>query len=228
MIGVQRAALRTVSVVTFAGGDHGVVTFAADLSVDAVVAEMYRRFQEGRYTAENQIEASRRQSENNPKRNNEWRQIRNTDPPEEAFRSTGAPVGDPNSLYRANDMLRLRDQITVRPRTPPKAAPSPVTPPKAAAKAGPTPPSAPPPWMPEQQQQQDQGQHGDWQPPALLNPHRRWIWSRQHYTWVWRPDYDIYITNPYSPVYYPSDDEIWTWMTNGWNDYTMRWGILNL
>ena len=28
--------------------------------------------------------------------------------------------------------------------------------------------------------------------------------------------------------YYPSDEEIWSWMENGWNGFTMRHGIVNL
>ena len=71
------------------------------------------------------------------------------------------------------------------------------------------------------------GQHEDWTPPAPLNPHGRWIWNRQT-GWVWRPRYDMQITDPYSPFYYPSDEEIWEWMTNGWNDFTMRHGFPNL
>ena len=50
-------------------------------TVDAVVAEMYREFENGRRAAANQIEASRKQSERNPNRNNEWRKIRETSYP---------------------------------------------------------------------------------------------------------------------------------------------------
>ena len=127
------------------------------------------------------MQKSKAQSERNPNRNAEWRKIRETDPPAEALISTSTPAGDPNSLLRAGNKLRLpdvQDRIIVRPRTLPKAAPAPVTPPKAPgkatpseaapAKAGPIPPSAPPPWMPDQGQQR--GQHEDWTPPAPSIP----------------------------------------------------------
>ena len=87
---------------------------------------MYDSFAEGRRAAEQQLEHSRTQSANAPNRNSEWRQIRERAPPIEAFLSTSAPAGDPNSLLRANETLRqpaCRDEIIVVPRTPPKAGP---------------------------------------------------------------------------------------------------------
>ena len=36
------------------------------------------------------------------------------------------------------------------------------------------------------------------------------------------------VTNLYSPVCHPSDEEIWGWRENGWNDFTMSHGIVNL
>ena len=67
-IGVRRAGLREVKIVTFysAGDPTGMVTIQADSSVDAVVAEMYRVFETGRRAAMEQLEHSRRQSERNP------------------------------------------------------------------------------------------------------------------------------------------------------------------
>lgn len=123
-----------MKVVTFAGtlGDpSGLVTFEANSTVDAVVAAMYRVFELGRQAALDQVQKSKAQSERNPNRNAEWRKIRETDPPAEALISTSTPAGDPNSLLRAGNKLRLpdvRDRIIVRPRTLPKAAPAPVTP----------------------------------------------------------------------------------------------------
>jgi len=78
--------------------------------------------------------------------------------------------------------------------------------------------------MPDERQQR---QYEDWSPPAPLNPHGRWHWDR-NLGWVWRPDYNMHITDRYSPFYYPSDDEIWDWMCRGWTDYTMRHGFPNL
>ena len=117
VIAFQRAGLAEVSVVTFSNDNHGVMRFEAGSSVDVVVNEMYDAF------AEEQLQHSRTQSENAPNRNAEWRQVRLAQPPREAFLSTAAPVGDPNSLLRANDVLRLpdvRNEVIVAPRTPPK------------------------------------------------------------------------------------------------------------
>ena len=155
-IAVQKAGLTEVSVVTFSNENDGVMTFETDKSVDVVVENMYNMFAEGRRAAEQQLDHSRTQSANAPGRNSEWRQIKERDPPLEAFLSTAAPAGDPNSLLRANATMRPpadHDQIIAVPRTPPKAAPSvdpqptmpvvPKTPPKAAP-APKTPPTPPP------------------------------------------------------------------------------------
>lgn len=84
------------------------MTFPADSSVDAVVSGMYRVFELGKMSASSQLEKSRAPSERNPNRNVEWRKIRETDPPAEAFISTSAPAGDPNSLLRAGNKLPRR------------------------------------------------------------------------------------------------------------------------
>lgn len=241
VIAVKRACLQEVSVVTFSREQHGLKTFRTDDSIDVVVQQMYDIFAEGLQAAQDQRERSKRQAANAPLRNAEWRQVRDARPPPEAFVSTAAPLGDPNSLFCANGILReptTADEITVVPRTPPKSAstaPSeptisvvPKTPPKAPPlpKAPPAPktPPTPPPWTSE-------GIHDEmpraWLEPPRLNDFGRWRWDYQN-GWVWRPDYDLNITNPYHPCYYASDDEIWEWMERGWNDFTMRHGIVNL
>ena len=238
VIAMQKAGLVEVSVVTFSNQNDGVKVFETDKSVDVVVDEMYDMFAEGRRAAEQQLEHSRTQSANAPGRNSEWRQIRERDPPIEAFLSTAAPAGDPNSLLRANDMIRtpaVQDEIIPVPRTPPKAAPRvspqeiqptmPVvrkTPPKSPPT--PNPPSTPPPWRSYRPTNE---MPRAWIEPPPLNQYGRWQWDYKN-GWVWRPYYDHNVTNIYSPVYYPSDEEIWEWMERGWNDFTMRHGIVNL
>ena len=156
----------------------------------------------------------------------------------EAFLSTSAPAGDPNSLLRANATLRQpadRDEIIAVPRTPPKAAsevisqgdqPTMPAVPKTPPKAPPVPktPPTPPPWMSYRPHSE---MPRTWIEPPLLNQYGRWRWRYQN-GWVWRTDYDYIVTNVYSPVYYASDEEIWPWMEQGWNDFTMRHGIVNL
>ena len=106
VIAVHKAGLLEISVVTFSNDNDGIIVFNADKSVDAVVDEMYTQFDDGRRAAEQQLEHSRAQSANAPNRNADWRRIKERDPPLEAFLSTSAPAGDPNSLLRANATLR--------------------------------------------------------------------------------------------------------------------------
>ena len=237
VIAVHKAGLLEISVVTFSNDNDGIIVFNADKSVDDVVAEMYTQFDDGRRAAEQQLDHSRMQSANAPNRNADWRLIKERDPPLEAFMSTSAPAGDPNSLLRANATLRepaAHDEIIRVPRTPPKAArvtPQDVQPtntvvPKTPPKSPPVPkpPATPPPWR---SYRPDNETPRSWISPPPLNQYGRWQWHYQN-GWVWRPYYDHNVTNIYSPVYYPSDDEVWEWMERGWNDFTMRHGIVNL
>ena len=114
VIAVQRAGLIEISVVTFSNENHGVKVFQTDNTVDVVAQNMYDAFAEGRRAAEQQLERSRTQSANAPNRNSEWRQIRDRAPPVEAFLSTSAPAGDPNSLLRANATLYVSQLIVMR------------------------------------------------------------------------------------------------------------------
>lgn len=86
--------------------------FRTDPQVNVVVDQMYNAFAEGRLAAEQQIEHSRQQSAN---ANNDWREVRQQDPPEGGLLVNFCPS---SRSLRANDALRLPDipdDVRVRP-----------------------------------------------------------------------------------------------------------------
>ena len=173
---------------TFSQQDHGVKIFAISSSTEDVVEEVCGVFAEGRLEAQQQLEHCQAQSANAPGRNSEWRQIRQTNPSREAFLSTSAPPGDPNSLLRANDAIRqpaVRDGIIVAPRTPPKAvAPVPKAPPVEEQPTMPVVPKTPPKSPPTPPQwssyRPDPDMPRAWIEPAPLNRYGRWQWHWQN------------------------------------------------
>ena len=65
------------------------------------------------------------------------------------------------------------------------------------------------------------------QPDFELRTAGRWRWNRQFDDWVWEQQFNPMETDPYSPYYRPSDDILNNWMSNGWIDWTARFGFRN-
>ena len=60
--------------------------------------------------------------------------------------------------------------------------------------------------VPEEEEQPEQPvQPPQWQQPTMQ------LWHQTE--------------DPYAPLYWPSDEELWEWLQNGWIDHTMRFGF---